>query len=165
MESIVTAKLQSWLHLNYVYIIYYYLGERAISIPVIFVWHHWFLGSNMNEKNTKTHFRLYLWILTSITYCLMSSGITLTSFNILHFIDLVIKSIMGYSREKNKQGSWGHGISRGQLKKKQNFQGKNSVRTHVEFPWVLVFELGISKGCHTILLNFQESKLVFSGIS
>ena len=47
----------------------------------------------------------------------------------------------------------------------QNFQGKNSVKTHAEFPWVLVFEFGISKGCHTILLNFQESKLVFSGIS
>ena len=39
------------------------------------------------------------------------------------------------------------------------------VKTHVEFPWVLVFDLGISKWCHTILLNFQEWKLVFSGIS
>ena len=38
--------------------------------------------------------------------------------------------------------------SRGQLKK--NSCGK----THVEFPQVLVFDVGISKGCHTILQNF-----------
>ena len=30
---------------------------------------------------------------------------------------------------------------------------------------VLIFDLGISKGCHTILQNYQEWKLVFSGIS
>ena len=35
----------------------------------------------------------------------------------------------------------------------------------MEFPWVLVFDFGISKGCHTILLNFQGWKLVFSRIS
>ena len=35
----------------------------------------------------------------------------------------------------------------------------------MEFQWVLVFDLGISKGCHTILQNFCGWKLVFSGIS
>ena len=33
------------------------------------------------------------------------------------------------------------------------------------FPWVLVFDLAISTGCHTILQNFQGWKLVFSRIS
>ena len=46
-------------------------------------------------------------------------------------------------------------ILRGQLKKKWNFQGC-SRKTHVEFPWVLVFGLGISKGCHTILQNLEN---------
>ena len=35
----------------------------------------------------------------------------------------------------------------------------------LEFQWVLVFELEISKWCHTILQNFQWRKLVFSRIS
>ena len=39
------------------------------------------------------------------------------------------------------------------------------MKTHVELPWVLVLELGISKGCNTILLNFQGWNFVFSGIS
>ena len=39
----------------------------------------------------------------------------------------------------------------GQLKKKWNFRGC-SRKTQVEFPWVLVFDLGLSKGCH----NFAE---------
>ena len=46
------------------------------------------------------------------------------------------------------------GKSRSQLKKKWNFQGYSS-KTHLEFPWVLVFDLGIAKGCHTILQNFK----------
>ena len=76
--------------------------------------------------------------------------------------------LFGYSRKKQNKGGWfgqGHGISRGteeiswenskvQLKKKWNFQGCCR-KIHVEFPWVLVFELGILKGCHTILQNFQ----------
>ena len=55
------------------------------------------------------------------------------------------------------------GNSSGQLKKKWNFQGC-SRKTHVKFPWVLIFDLGISKECHTILQNFQGWKLFFSGI-
>ena len=35
----------------------------------------------------------------------------------------------------------------------------------MEIPWVLLFDLGISEGCHKIVLNFQGWKLVFSGIS
>ena len=55
--------------------------------------------------------------------------------------------------------------SRGQLKKKWNFQG-HSRKTHAEeFPWVLVFNLGIFKECHIILLNFQWWKFVFPGFS
>ena len=67
---------------------------------------------------------------------------------------------MGYSR-KNSNNTWnfhgGHGISRskertcgssgGQLEKKWNFEGCTR-NNHVEFPWVLVLELGTSKGCH-----------------
>ena len=68
-------------------------------------------------------------------------------------------------------GSWNFqeywrtcGNFRSQLKKKRNFQGW-SRKNHVEFPWVLIFDLGISKGCHTVLQNYQGWKLVFSGIS
>ena len=68
-----------------------------------------------------------------------------------------------------------HGISRdleektcgnfwGQLKKKLKFQGC-SRKTNAKFPWVLVFDFGISRGCHTNLQNFQGQKLFFSGIS
>ena len=35
----------------------------------------------------------------------------------------------------------------------------------MEVPWVLVFDLGISKGHHTILQNFQGRKFVFFWIS
>ena len=45
------------------------------------------------------------------------------------------------------------GSSRGQSKKKWNFQWC-SKRNHVKFPWVLIFNIGISKECHTILQNF-----------
>ena len=41
----------------------------------------------------------------------------------------------------------------GQLKKKCNFRGDQE-KKHAEFPWVLVFDLGISKGCHIILKHF-----------
>ena len=47
------------------------------------------------------------------------------------------------------------GNSRGQLKKKSNFHGY-SRKTHVEFPWILVFDLRISKECNTILQNYQR---------
>ena len=74
--------------------------------------------------------------------------------------------------EKNpNRGDWEHVISRGikertcrnsmnWSKKKWNFQGC-SRKTHVEFPWALVFDLGISKGCHTILQTFQGVKAYF----
>ena len=51
-----------------------------------------------------------------------------------------------------------------QLRKKWNFKGC-SRKTYAEFPWILVFDLSIFSGCHTILQNFQLGKLVFSGIS
>ena len=35
----------------------------------------------------------------------------------------------------------------------------------MKFSWVLVFDLGISKGWHTILYHIQWWKLIFSGIS
>ena len=55
----------------------------------------------------------------------------------------------------------------GELKKKQNFQGcssKNScaVWNFHDASWFLTLD-EISEGCHTILLNFQGWKLVFSG--
>ena len=55
-------------------------------------------------------------------------------------------------RTWNFRGSWGN--SRCQLKKKWKFQGC-SRKTNVEFPWVSVFDFGISKGCHTNSQNFQ----------
>ena len=84
----------------------------------------------------------------------------------------------GLFQKKSKQGGGVediHGISRdleektcgnfrGQLKKKCKFQGC-SRKTNAKFPWVLVFDFGISRGCHTNLQNFQGQKLFFSGIS
>ena len=81
-----------------------------------------------------------------------------------------------YQKKKQKRGfedmefSGGieerkYGNSSGKLRKKQNFQRCSKVKTHVKFRWVLVFHRGISKRCHTILLNFQGRKLVFTGIS
>ena len=55
-------------------------------------------------------------------------------------------------------------IPGGQLKKRWNFQGW-SRKNHVECSRVLVFGVGISKGCNTILWNTQEWKFVFTGIS
>ena len=52
----------------------------------------------------------------------------------------------------------------GSIKKKWSFQGCWR-KAHVEFPWVLDFDLEISKGYHTILQNFQGWKLVFGIIS
>ena len=50
---------------------------------------------------------------------------------------------------------------RGQLRKKWNFQGC-SRKIYMQFPWVLVFDLGIStKRCHTILKNPQGVKVCF----
>ena len=65
------------------------------------------------------------------------------------------------------KSSRGYGISRGieertcgnsrvQLKKKQNFQGLQKKLMWNFHGWVLVFDFGISKGCHTILQNFQR---------
>ena len=79
---------------------------------------------------------------------------------------------MGYSRKKQtgdlglgiswRIGEIASGYSRDQLKKKLNFQGC-SRKTHVEFPWDLVFDLETSKGCQ----YFAEVLGVkaFSGIS
>ena len=95
--------------------------------------------------------------------------------SILYYQAKVLFLALSYSRKKTNSVGWGHGISRGieerkcgnsrgQLKRKRNFQGCPS-KTHVEFPWVLVFDLEISKGCHTNLLNFKEWKVVFSETS
>ena len=70
---------------------------------------------------------------------------------------------MGYSR-KNPNRWLRTQNSKGQIKKKWNFLGC-SRKNNVEFPQVLVFDLGISKGCLTILQNFQAWKLVFCRIS
>ena len=51
--------------------------------------------------------------------------------------------------EERACGNW-----RGQFKSKLNFQGCLR-KTHVEFKWVLIFDSGVSNGCHTILQNFQ----------
>ena len=93
--------------------------------------------------------------------------------HILVITKFPVKSTKGYSKkiQTDRFEEMSRGIekracgnTRGQLKKKWNFQWC-SRKSQVEFPWVLVFELGLSKGCHTILQNFQGWKLVFSGIS
>ena len=81
---------------------------------------------------------------------------------------------MGYSRRNpnkweglrtwNFQEYWkSTRNSRGELKKKWNLKGC-SRKTHLKFPWVLVFDLGIFKDCHTVLHNFQGwQNLKFQG--
>ena len=49
--------------------------------------------------------------------------------------------------------------------KRSGITGGSQRKNNVKFPWVLVFELGVSKGWHTILQNCQGWKLVFSKIS
>ena len=80
--------------------------------------------------------------------------------------------IMGYSGKKSNQGglrTWNfqgywraYGNSREQVKKEWNL---HLIKKIVEFTCVLVFGLGISKGCSTILWNFQRWSFVFSKIS
>ena len=43
----------------------------------------------------------------------------------------------------------------GLIKKEVEILGVFKKKTNAEFPWVLVFDFGISKGCHTNLQNFQ----------
>ena len=54
--------------------------------------------------------------------------------------------------------------SRGQLKKKWNFQ-QWSRKNHAEFPSVLLFRLGISKSCLTTVWDIQRCSFTFSRIS
>ena len=91
---------------------------------------------------------------------------------------------MGYSRKKqtggvedmNFHGYWREimwKFQSGSIKKEAEFSAgvfkERKTHAHVDFhgswAWVLVFDLGISKGCHRILLNFQRWKLFFSEIS
>ena len=57
--------------------------------------------------------------------------------------------MLGYSRKDSNRDGWGHGNSRGELKK-----FSRGVQLNVEFPWVLVVSFWrlcldrISKGCH-----------------
>ena len=67
----------------------------------------------------------------------------------------------------NFQGYWRKSMwkFRRSIKKKKGFPGvfkKNSCGVSMVS---MVFDYGSSKGCHTILQNFQGFKLVFSGIS
>ena len=84
---------------------------------------------------------------------------------IIPFVVYNIRNIasIGLFQKKSKQESWGHwisggtgeracGNSKGQLRKKWNFQ-ECLRKNYLEFPCVLVLDLGISKGCHTILQN------------
>ena len=56
------------------------------------------------------------------------------------------------------------GNSRGQLKKKWNFQWCFR-KIHVEFSWVLVSDLGVLKGCHTQFCRISRGESLFFGIS
>ena len=63
---------------------------------------------------------------------------------------------MGYSRKKGESRTWyvqrywrkSMWNSRGQVEKKCS---RKTMYDYVEFPWVLVFDIGISNGCLTIL--------------
>ena len=68
---------------------------------------------------------------------------------------------MEFPRGIKERACWN---SSGQIKKKWNLQ-QWSRKIHVEFPSILVFPLGISKGCHTTLWNIQWWSFAFSRIS
>ena len=64
-------------------------------------------------------------------------------------------------QHKLEQSMW---KSQWLIKKEVEFPGV-LMKKSCEFSWVLVFDLETSKGCRTILQNFQGWKLFFSGIS
>ena len=78
------------------------------------------------------------------------------------------------SRKNPNKGGWEHGISRG-IEERPYGNSRGQVKkvefpwvtrkNHVEFSWILVFGLEISKSCSTILWNFQGWSFLFSGIS
>ena len=92
-------------------------------------------------------------------------------------VQCVFHNAVGYSRKRptggrglrawNFQGYWRKNMRKllESIKKKWNFLG--CFKKNMEFPWVLVFDFGISKKCHshTILQNFLGWKLVFFEIS
>ena len=65
-----------------------------------------------------------------------------------HETSMGIEETCGISGDIKKRP---FGNSSGQRKKKWN-----SKINHVEFPWVVFFDLGISKGFHKIFQNFQR---------
>ena len=87
---------------------------------------------------------------------------------------LLQTTIVNYRKNSNRWGGWGHGISIGieeracgnsscQLKKSgisRGTQGKFMWNFHETSFMTMEFQ-----GCHTILKNFQECKIVFSGIT
>ena len=78
---------------------------------------------------------------------------------------ILSKLKMGYSSRKKIQEERACGNSIGQLKNEVEFPGVIK-KNYVKFPWLLVFDLGISKGCHKILQNFHQGwNLASSGIS
>ena len=144
----------------------------------------WALGTKHSiglfQEKKKEGLRTYIFENPPGTFCFFTLPLEIPDKKELHpwrFHRVVLHPLeMGYTRKTNKRGfedmefSGGieerkYGNSTGKLKKKQNFQRCSKVKTHVKFWWVLVFHLGISKRCHTILLNFQRRKLVFTGIS
>ena len=68
----------------------------------------------------------------------------------------ILQNGMGYSRKKEESRTWyvqrywrkSMWNSRGQVEKKCS---RKTMYDYVEFPWVLVFDIGISNGCLTIL--------------
>ena len=50
-------------------------------------------------------------------------------------------------------------------KKRSGISRHDQEKNSVEFPWVLVFDLGRSNGCDTIWWNFQGWSFILSGIS
>ena len=72
---------------------------------------------------------------------------------------------LGYSRKKQTMGGWGYGISRA-IKEIECgiYRGGWPRKNYVEFTGVLVIGIGISKGCNTVLHNFQVWSFDLSGI-
>ena len=69
-------------------------------------------------------------------------------------------------------GSFFLSLTLGYSRKKPNrevedmeFPGVSKKKSYEEVPGVLVFGLGISKGCNNVLWNFQGWSFVLSGIS
>ena len=100
-------------------------------------------------------------------------GLSLDIFPILnHFMSLIFYyAPWKHQKARDSRGGGGGGVEKKNLetpgvnKKRSGISRHDQEKNNVEFPWVLVFDLGNSNGCDMIWWNFQGRSFILSGIS